>query len=86
VFVALASGGVVFAYLRLPAASLVAPAAFVVASEILLFGGWAVVWKLLAARAARNTTLTTSPRERRKKSGRSPKPAIPGGYQARPHE
>ena len=34
---------------RLPAASLLAPAAFVVASEILLFGGWAVVWKLLAA-------------------------------------
>jgi hypothetical protein len=27
----------------------VAPAAFVVASEILLFGGWAVVWKLIAA-------------------------------------
>ena len=34
---------------RLPAASLVAPAAFVVASQILLFGGWTVVWKLLAA-------------------------------------
>jgi len=34
---------------RLPAASLIAPAAFVVASEILLFGGWAVVWKLLVA-------------------------------------
>jgi amino acid transporter len=34
---------------RLPAASLMAPAAFVVASEILLFGGWAVVWKLIAA-------------------------------------
>ena len=34
---------------RLPAASLVAPAAFVVASEILLFTGWAVVWKLLVA-------------------------------------
>jgi len=34
---------------RLPAASLVAPAAFVVASEILLFAGWAVVWKLVAA-------------------------------------
>jgi len=34
---------------RLPAASLVAPAAFVVAGEILLFGGWAVVWKLMAA-------------------------------------
>ena len=34
---------------RLPAASLLAPAAFVVASEILLFTGWAVVWKLIAA-------------------------------------
>jgi amino acid transporter len=34
---------------RLPAASLVAPAAFVVASEILLFTGWAVVWKLMVA-------------------------------------
>jgi amino acid transporter len=34
---------------RLPAASLIAPAAFVVASEILLFTGWAVVWKLIVA-------------------------------------
>jgi amino acid transporter len=34
---------------RLPAASLVAPAAFMVASEILLFTGWAVVWKLIVA-------------------------------------
>jgi amino acid transporter len=34
---------------RLPAASLLAPAAFVVASEILLFTGWAVVWKLIVA-------------------------------------
>ena len=34
---------------RLPAASLVAPAAFVVASEIVLFTGWAVVWKLIGA-------------------------------------
>lgn len=34
---------------RLPAASIVAPAAFVVASEILLFSGWTVVWKLMAA-------------------------------------
>jgi amino acid transporter len=34
---------------RLPAASFLAPVAFVVASEILLFGGWAVVWKLIAA-------------------------------------
>ena len=34
---------------RLPAASLLAPAAFVAASEILLFTGWAVVWKLIVA-------------------------------------
>jgi amino acid transporter len=34
---------------RLPAASLVAPAAFVVASELVLFTGWAVVWKLIVA-------------------------------------
>ena len=34
---------------RLPAASFLAPAAFVVASEILLFTGWAVVWKLVVA-------------------------------------
>ena len=34
---------------RLPAASLLAPGAFVVANEILLFTGWAVVWKLIAA-------------------------------------
>jgi amino acid transporter len=34
---------------RLPAASLLAPGAFVVASEILLFAGWAVVWKLIVA-------------------------------------
>lgn len=34
---------------RLPAASLVAPAAFLVANEILLFAGWAVVWKLIVA-------------------------------------
>ena len=34
---------------RLPAASVVAPAAFVVASEIVLFTGWAVVWKLIVA-------------------------------------
>src|SRR4051794_18615054 len=34
---------------RLPVASLVAPAAFVVASEILLFAGWAVIWKLIVA-------------------------------------
>lgn len=34
---------------RLPAASLLAPGSFVVASEILLFTGWAVIWKLIAA-------------------------------------
>jgi amino acid transporter len=34
---------------RLPAESLLAPAAFVVANEILLFTGWAVVWKLMVA-------------------------------------
>jgi amino acid transporter len=34
---------------RLPAAGLVAPAAFVVASELLLFTGWGVVWKLIVA-------------------------------------
>src|SRR5262249_10309694 len=34
---------------RLPAASVVAPAAVLVANEILLFAGWAVVWKLIAA-------------------------------------
>jgi amino acid transporter len=34
---------------RLPAASLVAPAAFIIASELVLFTGWAVVWKLIVA-------------------------------------
>ena len=34
---------------RLPAASLLAPATFVAASEILLFTGWAVMWKLVVA-------------------------------------
>jgi amino acid transporter len=34
---------------RLPAASLLAPATFVAASEILLFTGWAVMWKLIVA-------------------------------------
>src|SRR6266508_2375399 len=33
----------------LPFASLLAPGAFVVANEILLFTGWAVVWKLITA-------------------------------------
>jgi len=34
---------------RLPAAWLLAPGAFVAASEILLFTGWAVIWKLIVA-------------------------------------
>ena len=34
---------------RLPAASLLAPGTFVAASEILLFTGWAVIWKLIVA-------------------------------------
>jgi amino acid transporter len=34
---------------RLPAAALIAPAAFLVANEIVLFAGWAVVWKLIVA-------------------------------------
>src|SRR3989440_994639 len=34
---------------RLPAASLLAPGAFVAASEILLFTGWGVIWKLIVA-------------------------------------
>jgi amino acid transporter len=34
---------------RLPVASLLAPATFVAASEILLFTGWAVIWKLVVA-------------------------------------
>jgi len=34
---------------RLPAASLIAPGAFIIASEILLFTGWAVIWKLIVA-------------------------------------
>lgn len=34
---------------RLPAATVLAPGTFVAASEILLFTGWAVMWKLVAA-------------------------------------
>ncbi len=34
---------------ELPAASLLAPGTFLVASEILLFTGWAVIWKLVVA-------------------------------------
>jgi amino acid transporter len=53
----------------LHAASVLAPAAFVVASEILLFTGWAVVWKLIAAIligfALLAVSLLTGPKERR---------------------
>jgi amino acid transporter len=53
---------------KLPAASLLAPGAFVVASEILLFTGWAVVWKLIAAIligfALLSLTTATDSRER----------------------
>jgi amino acid transporter len=34
---------------RLPGGALLAPAAFIVANELILFSGWAVVWKLLVA-------------------------------------
>jgi amino acid transporter len=34
---------------RLPAASFLAPGTFIAASEILLFTGWAVIWKLIVA-------------------------------------
>jgi amino acid transporter len=34
---------------RLPAGPVLAPLAFIVANEVLLFSGWAVVWKLLVA-------------------------------------
>jgi len=34
---------------RLPAGGLLAPAAFIVANELILFSGWAVVWKLIVA-------------------------------------
>jgi len=34
---------------RLPLASILAPAGFVIANEIILFSGWAVVWKLVVA-------------------------------------
>ena len=54
---------------RLPAASVLAPLAFVVASEVVLFTGWAVVWKLAAAVAVGVALLalslsTTPPAER----------------------
>jgi amino acid transporter len=34
---------------RLPLAGVLAPASFIVANELILFSGWAVVWKLLVA-------------------------------------
>jgi amino acid transporter len=34
---------------RLPGGALLAPAAFIVANELILFSGWTVVWKLLVA-------------------------------------
>jgi amino acid transporter len=34
---------------RLPAGAITAPLAFIVANEVLLFSGWAVVWKLIVA-------------------------------------
>ena len=34
---------------RLPAGTVMAPVAFIVANEVLLFSGWAVVWKLIVA-------------------------------------
>ena len=45
---------------RLPAARVLAPVAFVVASEVLLFAGWAVVWKLVVAIAVGVVLLAVS--------------------------
>lgn len=45
---------------RLPLASIVTPVAFVFASELILFSGWEVVWKLLAAVAIGMVVLGTS--------------------------
>jgi amino acid transporter len=53
----------------LPAGSILAPLGFVVANEVLLFSGWAVVWKLIVAIligfALLGISAATSPRERR---------------------
>ena len=57
---------------RLPAAWLVAPAAFVVASEILLFTGWAVVWKLVVAILIGFALLTVSRADRRRRARAQP--------------
>jgi amino acid transporter len=54
---------------RLPAGGLLAPAAFIVANELILFSGWAVVWKLIVAIAIGFALLglsaATSPPEHR---------------------
>jgi amino acid transporter len=54
---------------RLPAGAVIAPLAFAVANEVLLFSGWAVVWKLIVAIllgvALLGLSAATSPPERR---------------------
>jgi amino acid transporter len=54
---------------RLPAGELLAPLGFVVANEVLLFSGWAVVWKLIVAIligfALLGISAATSPPDRR---------------------
>jgi amino acid transporter len=54
---------------RLPGGALVAPAAFMVANELILFSGWTVVWKLLVAvligAVLLGISFATSPPERR---------------------
>jgi amino acid transporter len=54
---------------RLPGGAVLAPLAFAVANEVLLFSGWAVVWKLIVAIllgvALLGISAATSPPERR---------------------
>jgi amino acid transporter len=54
---------------RLPGGALLAPAAFIVANELILFSGWTVVWKLIVAIGIGFVLLAisaaTSPPERR---------------------
>jgi amino acid transporter len=54
---------------RLPAGGVIAPAAFVVANELILFSGWTVVWKLIVAIligfALLGLSAATSPRDQR---------------------
>jgi hypothetical protein len=54
---------------RLPGGALLAPAAFIVANELILFSGWTVVWKLLVAvligAALLAISYVTSPPDRR---------------------